>query len=169
MMKEKLIHIYTGDGKGKTTSAVGCAVRAAGAGLKVMFVQLFKDGTSSELKILKQLDGVCVKVLPLNHFTWEMTQSEVKEYAKSAIALISENICLGYDLLIIDEFFALMTADGLTESTLSDIILRRDCELILTGRNAPKSFLKLADYVSDIQCVKHPFERGVPARKGIEF
>ena len=168
-MKEKLIHIYTGDGKGKTTSAVGCAVRAAGAGLNVMFIQLFKDGTSSELKILKQLDGVCVKVLPLNRFTWEMTQKEIREYAESAITLISENISYGHDLLIIDEFFTLMTDDALTESTLSDIILRRDCELILTGRNAAASFVKLADYVSDIQCAKHPFERGIPARKGIEF
>ncbi len=167
-MKKGLIHIYTGDGKGKTTAAAGLAYRAKGAGLKVCFLQLFKSGECNESKFFEDDEFVRED---LSKFSREMTQSEIEEYGKKAVNSVKNTLLADYDLLVIDEFFMLLSLNILTDSMALDLIKSKTSktELVLTGRNAPKMLIDAAHYVSEIQCIKHPFNDGVKCRKGIEY
>lgn len=167
-MKNGLIHIYTGDGKGKTTAAVGLACRAKCAGLKIRFIQLFKDGKSSEAKYFDNCEFYAES---LEKFTWNMSNSEIELYGNNCVKTIKNAIKTECDLLVIDEFFMLITQKIISEEAAAGIILAKpdETELVLTGRNAPKSIIEIADYVSEIKCVKHPYQKGVDARCGIEY
>lgn len=169
-----MIHIYTGDGKGKTTAAVGLAVRYAGNGKKVEFFQFLKDGTSCENACLNKLN---IKVTPCQRtkgFFWEMNEEEKKK--------LKEETCLGFecaeklcetdcDMIILDEILGAVE-NGLigTECLLKFLkTYGEKKEIVLTGRNLPAQIEKIADYVSHITGVKHPYEQGKTATKGIEF
>lgn len=171
-----LIHIYCGDGKGKTTAAIGLAVRAAGAGMRVRFVQLLKGNDTSELNSLKLIPNITIDRCDEDYgFTFTMSEEE-----KAKITACHNRILLRafelaqsgeIDLLIIDEFNAAY-AYGLVYKELAErIVLNKPeaLELVITGRNPDKRFVEAADYVSEIQAVKHPFKSGISARKGIEF
>jgi cob(I)alamin adenosyltransferase len=171
-----LTHIYCGDGKGKTTSAIGLGVRACGSGKKVLLVQFLKGDTSSELNVLRQLKNF--STLPSSEnvkFTFKMTQHELEETALlcegqfcRAIASVNAGDC---DMLILDEIFGAIHCNLLSNEKLVDLIKNKpqNLELVLTGRNPEPEILELADYVSEIKKVKHPYDRNIPARKGIEF
>ncbi|MGN0692170.1 MAG: cob(I)yrinic acid a,c-diamide adenosyltransferase, partial [Oscillospiraceae bacterium] len=168
--------IYCGDGKGKTTAAVGLAVRAAGAGLRVHIVQILKGSPSSELYSLKLLPGITLERLDRNYgFFSAMSDEDKREVTKRHNELLLtafEKMKSGsIDMLIIDELFAGYNY-GLLDADLADrIVFERpdSCELVLTGRNPPEKYLAAADYISEIKAVRHPFEKGLNARKGIEF
>ncbi len=174
MQHKGLIHIYHGDGKGKTTAAVGMAVRAAGAGLKVCFAQFMKTGNSSELGMLELMSNI--KVMPVvNHygFTWNMTQDDkLKLKADNDKALEELINAVGeYDMIILDEILSAHNS-GLVEN--EKVIKLADCakgytELVFTGRNPAGELLSRADYITEMVCTRHPFEKGVNAREGIEF
>lgn len=171
-----LIHVYTGDGKGKTTAAVGLAVRAAGHGRKVLIHQFLKGGSlnSGEITALKML-GVNVvtfqeQISPL--FNPKVKISELKTSVAESIDLtIKEMTSGGYDLVILDEFNNLFSGKLADMDDVKRIIDSKpeSLELVFTGRNAPDELMELADYATYIQMVKHPFENGTKARKGIEF
>ncbi|MDO4863628.1 MAG: cob(I)yrinic acid a,c-diamide adenosyltransferase [Ruminococcus sp.] len=170
-----MLHIYTGNGKGKTTAAVGLAVRAAGAGLRVCFCQMMKDGSSSEIAMLEKL-GVTVKAAPsCCKFVSEMDSSE-KAYAAAEhaqmLADLTMTLAMGnFDLVVIDEFFCALSA-GLINAANAEMLLRTYSgtpELVLTGRGACEPYLGAADYVTEMTPVKHPYDKGVQARKGIEY
>lgn len=171
-----LIHIYCGDGKGKSTSAMGLALRAAGSGRKVLVTQFLKDGTSSELKILRELPKVQVLICEKKFgFFWNMTE-EQKEEAQSAYTALFERVvetALREDvfLLVMDEFIAAYNHGLLNREKALKFLLEKpkELEVVLTGREPAPELVELADYVSEIQKKKHPFDEGVPARKGIEF
>lgn len=167
-----LMHIYCGDGKGKTTAAIGLAVRAVGAGQRVCFAQLMKGRYTSELKILGQLEGLTVLRCDRDYgFVKHMTQADRAAITLRHKALL-EQACNGsFDMVILDEFNAAY-AHGLLDRDRAEQLIRaarETGELILTGRNPASQFLDVADYVSNVQCIKHPFQQGIPAREGIEF
>lgn len=165
------IHIYTGNGKGKTTAALGLAIRARGAGLKVIILQFLKKRPYSELKSLKKL-GIEVRQLGQRDFCQpkKVKQSDIKNAAKGLEIAKKVIASRKYDLVILDEInvclkFKLIKLIGLIKLIKEK---PKGVELVLTGRGAPKKLLKLADYVTEMKEVKHPFNCGLKARKGIE-
>lgn len=171
-----MIHIYSGNGKGKTTAAMGLAVRAAGAGLRVHICQLLKNGSSSEISVLKQLENVTVRYCTeCDKFTFLMNATE-KEIVKKAHDQLLDEIALRIrertvDVVVMDEMLGAYNAKLLDRKKVRNLIesCPRDIELILTGRAPAKVFRESADYYSAIREVKHPYHNGVKARKGIEY
>lgn len=171
-----LIHIYCGDGKGKTTASIGLAIRAAGSGMKVRFIQLLKGNETSELEVLKRVGNISIDRCKKDYgFTFCMSEQEKNiikqnhdEILKRALNDISAN---NIDMLIIDEFNAAYQYDLIDKDIAREIIFNKpeNLELIITGRNPAEEFVAVADYVSEIKACKHPFEKGIKARKGIEF
>ena len=173
-MKKGLIHIYCGDGKGKTTASVGLAVRAAGAGKKVVFTQLFKDGSSSEIANLQKLDGIRTVFCPVHHGLYFRMNEEQKERARADYAALLElalEEARDADLLILDEVISTFNYEVISQVRLLAFLQNKPSalEVVMTGRNPDQRLLELADYVTEMKKIKHPFEEGVPARKGIEF
>lgn len=173
-MKNKgLLHVYTGDGKGKTTAAVGLAIRAVGSGMKVGFFQFLKGIDSSEIRVLEKAGIEVHKPNQPKDFTWAMdekTQAISKEINRQTFAYANANL-YRFDLVVLDEIFACLHAGYITEPELLALLSEKpaETELVLTGRNAPTSVTSLADYVTEMKLIKHPFNEGIDARKGIEF
>lgn len=170
-MKNGLVHIYTGDGKGKTTASVGLAVRCRGYGKKVRIFQFLKSMRSGELTSLEKLGIDVIKVSANDKFYYNMTESERKNTSdciKETIKHIYDKKC---DLLILDEIICVFDLSIIDREELLSIIKSKPetCELVLTGRNMPEFFTEFADYVSEIRCIKHPYEKGVDARESIEY
>lgn len=170
-----LIHIYCGDGKGKTTAALGLAVRMAGAGFRVLIARFLKNDDSNELKILETIPDIDVIKTPKDFgFIWNMSEQEKDDAAACYTRLLTDSMNTaadkGYDMLILDEINVAVDLDLVKEDLMIQTIKNKPAhlELVLTGRNPSSSLLDLADYVSDIRCIKHPFETGIPARTGIE-
>lgn len=176
-MKEGLIHLYYGDGKGKTTAAVGLTVRAAGRGLRVLFAQFLKRGASGELRILESLEQVSVlRCEGVQKFTFQMDASELRQTRDAQGRLLQEIIHQvrqgrGYDLLVLDEAINAVSTGTLDEALLRSFIEQKPAplELVLTGRNPPGWLIGRADYLSEICSRRHPYEQGIPARMGIEL
>lgn len=170
-----LIHIYCGDGKGKTTCSVGLTVRASGYGLHVLFMQFLKKGDSSELCVLRTLPGVDVmKATPVTKFSFQMTDEEKNDVRKINAELIAEirrTVEMDhYDMVVMDECLGAIEAGLLNEDAVIDFLGNRpeQLEIVMTGRNPSERMIDIADYVSRIDKVKHPYDQGIPARKGIE-
>ena len=171
-----MLHIYHGNGKGKTTSVVGLAVRYAGAGGKVLFMQFLKNGTSSEIHLLKKIDGIIVSCCEsCNKFTFQMNEDEknavIQEHNKmldKAKAFIEEN---SECLVVMDEFLDAYNKNMLDTVKADKILLLipDSAEVAVTGRSPHEKFIEKADYISHIKAEKHPYEKGIPARKGIEY
>ncbi len=171
-----LIHIYCGNGKGKTTAALGLALRACGAGMRVHIVQLLKSSDTSELASIDQLSNITIVRPKRNYgFTHSMSEADKSEITVCHNEMLSEaceKMRSGeIDMLIIDEFFAGYNMNLVDIHIAEKVIFEKseNCELVLTGRNPPEKFIAAADYVSEIAAVKHPYEKGIPARRGIEF
>ena len=169
-----LIHIYCGDGKGKTTAAVGLAVRAAGAGKHVVFTQFFKDGSSSEIKVLQGVENIQILHCNTVRGFWKrMTDTEKARVSVDYTQLFSDVIRLAMDadLLVLDEIISACNHGAVAEVTVTDFLRSKpeNLEVVLTGRNPSERLLSYADYVTKMQKIKHPYDRGIPARKGVEF
>lgn len=179
MLKKGLVQIYTGDGKGKTTAAIGLAVRAVGAGNKVLIYQFLKPPVldTGERNILSQVAGITVESLDIQ---WDMSKSPEDEKmvadTKAAISKMLERISRSagkkvYDVVILDEIVFCLWK-GLAElEDVRNIIDKRDrrVEIVLTGRGATKELIEMADLVTEMKNIKHPFDKGLFARRGIEF
>ncbi len=168
------IHIYYGDGKGKTTAAVGLAVRAAGSGLKVLFFQFLKDNSSNERKILETLPGVtCLPGREPVKFVSKMNGDERIEFRHYNNKALDEIIkfCGPFDMLVLDEALCALNLEVLSEEKLISFIQHkpRGLEIVMTGPRLPDNLLEMADYVTEVRKVKHQFDLGRSARKGIEF
>lgn len=170
-----MLHIYCGDGKGKTTAALGLAVRAAGAGMRVHIVQFLKGADTSELAVLRQISGITIARCDRDYgFFNRMTEADKRDITDCHNRIMSEGFALvrrgEAGLLILDEFNAAY-AHGLLDREFAEEFLlgEQSAEIVLTGRNPDEKFLAAADYISEINCVRHPYEKGVTARKGIEY
>ena len=169
-----MIHVYCGDGKGKTTAALGLILRHAGSGGRAVFAQFLKSSPTGELAALEQL-GVPVyrNELPHGFFPTmsEETKAQVRAMHDRTLAettrLARANMC---SLLVLDELNAAL-ALGLIDREKVFALLddHGDTELVVTGRDPDPELLARADYVTEMKLVKHPYEKGVKARKGIEF
>ena len=171
---EGLIHVYCGDGKGKTTASVGLTVRAAGAGKQVVFTQFYKDGTSSEIAVLKQLSNVKIVVCEKHYGLFRRMTDDQKEAArKDYTALLEQAIAEAQhaDLLVLDESVSACNHGAIPEERLLGFLREKpeNLEVVLTGRSPSTRLLEYADYVTRMGCEKHPFSRGIPARRGVEF
>ncbi|OGY49609.1 MAG: hypothetical protein A3J65_04010 [Candidatus Buchananbacteria bacterium RIFCSPHIGHO2_02_FULL_45_11b] len=172
-MKSNLgkIHIYTGDGQGKTTAALGLALRALGAGYKVCLIQFLKGQIGSELNSLKRLKGIAVKRFGQKTFIRKAGARPDKLAAKKALAWSKKVINSGrYDLVILDEIFLAVYFKLIKISEAVKLIKEKPekAELVLTGRRASKEIIELADYATEMKEIKHPYRQGLAARKGIE-
>lgn len=170
-----LIHIYCGDGKGKTTCATGLSIRMAGHGKKVLFVQFLKGQPSGEIAVLQSLPGVTVaRGKPLTKFTFAMTPEEKQLCLENQNQLFLEAVQAAEagecDLLVLDEVMGALSTGTLDWEPVLEFVKHKpqELELVMTGRNPPKELVELADYVSEIQKVKHPFDQGIHARDGVE-
>ncbi len=153
-----MIHIYYGYGKGKTTAALGLGMRAKGAGKSVSLVQFFKSNKSSELK------SVPFDVFPAPEKLSFNPDESYGEWIKSAAEFIKE--CKS-DVIILDEFLDIIPDFMSEESALG--LIDKDSELIITGHKEIKALFERADYITRMEKIRHPFDKGVKARKGIEF
>jgi len=180
MLKKGLVQIYTGDGKGKTTAAFGLALRAAGQGNKVLIYQFLKP-PSLDIgeRFALQLGAVRIRIESLD-IDWDMSKSpedkqtvaEVKTAIQDALKRISETAEKRfYDVLILDEIIYCLSKNLAKFEDIKRIIDKRapGVEIVLTGRDASKELIELADLVTEMKNIKHPFDKGVPARRGIEF
>ena len=169
-----MIHIYHGDGKGKTTAAAGLAVRASGAGLRVLFAQFFKDGSSSEIAALASLPGITTDRPSLHYGMFRrMTEEQKSEIAENYRAFLEDVAARAgdFDLIVLDEAVS-ASRYGMIPAELLLGFLRAEGgrrEIVLTGRNPLPELIEAADYVTEMRKEKHPFDRGVTARKGIEY
>ena len=170
-MNGGLVHLYFGEGKGKTTAAMGLAFRALGRGRKVTVLQLLKDGTSGEIAMLREAGASVFAGKSGPKFVRHMTDAEKAEVRKRQDELLRAVIGSDCDLLIIDEACAACRMDMVDEDLLKEAVLRRPQgrEVVLTGRNPADWMKEAADYVTEMRCVKHPFADGVAAREGIEY
>lgn len=172
-MKQGLVHLYCGDGKGKTTAAIGLCVRAAGRGLRVLLVQFLKGNPTGELAILDKLEQVTVlRQTEQLGFTFRMNEQKKQHAAQVQQQLFEQarRQMQQYDLLILDEVMAAINTGMLSVQQVAELIEHRppQLELVMTGRNPPQQLVELSDYVSQIEKKKHPFDNGIPARDGIE-
>ncbi len=172
-MEKSYVHIYTGDGKGKTTAAVGLSVRALGSGKSVKFVQFLKGRPTGEMNILKQMEGAeFFQVSGCKKFFNTMTDNEKQEVKKQTQDFLTKIFeWLGEtDLLVLDEALGALSLGIIEAEQIKRIINeRRGTEVALTGRNAPEELVRLADVVTEMKAVKHYYDKGVKARRGIEY
>lgn len=167
------VHIYTGNGKGKTTAAFGLALRASGADKKIFIAQFVKGKTYSEIKAIQNYlpraevkqygNGYFIVKKPTDTDILAAQQglNEIKELLKSE----------HYDLIILDEIFIALHYKLVSPEAVIELITTNptNLELVLTGRYAPDEIIELADLVTEMKPIKHYYEKGVPARKGIEY
>ena len=181
-----MLHAYWGDGKGKTSAAMGLALRAAGAGWRIVVVQFLKDGSSSEISLLKGLPGVEAVLSDgaLAKFTFRMSDEEKvasralhDDNLRRAFGLVSvpagvTAACEG-SLLVLDEALDALRAGLLDESLLREVLAWAAgadcCEAVVTGHSLPDFVAEAADYLTRFSCERHPYQHGVAAREGIEY
>jgi len=177
MSNRGLIHVYYGDGKGKTTAALGLAIRAAGCGKNVIIVQFLKNWKCGEHNTLSNIPNVTVLrgktakgkfIHEMNEEEKQETKTAQDECIKSAIALVEEGKC---DVLILDEVIDAQRLGVIDPEILEEIIYNKPdiIELVITGHNPETRLLEYADYVTEMVKRKHPYDEGIKARQGIEF
>ena len=149
-----MLHLYWGDGKGKTTAAMGLALRALGHGRRVVILQFLKDGSSGEIEMLRRC-GAAVYACPNAKFTWLMTDAERAEARRTNTRTLQTILQGSFDLLVLDEACAARAEQG--------------AEVALTGREPAAWMQDAADYSTELRAVKHPYTRGIAAREGVEY
>ena len=169
-----MIHIYCGDGKGKTTCAMGLAVRAAGHGRRVVVAQFLKGSNSGERAVLEALPTVDCRPVPETiKFVFQMDEAEKAQARAQMTAAFSQaaDAAQESDLLVLDELCgAISTGMVPLEPVLAVLDSRpENLEVVITGRDPDPALLERADYVTEMRKIKHPFDRGVNAREGIEW
>lgn len=168
-----LVHIYTGNGKGKTTAAFGLAFRAAGRGLSVLVVQFLKpaEGYGEQLACGK-FPNVELLCLGLDHFVSKNPKQEDIDAARSALDRTLELMRTGkYDVVVMDEAINAVRMKLIPDTDLIDALKSRPAhiEVVMTGRGITPALEEYADYVTEMKLVKHPYDRGIQARAGVEF
>lgn len=170
-----MVYVFTGDGKGKTSATIGVAVRAAGHGKNVLIIQFMKEDApeSGEIKILESIENIQVhrfgKSLINNR---ELFEESTKVSIKKGLELAADSIKeKKVDVLVLDEInvaVSLGLVDAQEVTNLIDIF-GDDIDIILTGRNAPREFIERAGLVTEMKNIKHPYDKGIKAKKGLDY
>lgn len=179
MFEKGLVQIYTGDGKGKTTAALGLAVRTAGHGGRVLFYQFLKPSSLvlGERSGLQNIGNITLLTLDE---PWDMFESMGDEKAVERVRTAVRNVLKKiqtaaheryYDLIVLDEIVFCLSKGLASMEDIRQLLDSRDpcVELVLTGRGAPQELIETADLVTEMKPIKHPFEKGIRARRGIEY
>ena len=171
-----MLHIYCGDGKGKTTAAAGLAIRAAGNGMRVIFAQFLKGRESGERRILERIPEVTVMGGDFGgKFTFQMTREEREKAAYRNVLLLESVFCRAEEeeaqLLILDEAVTAVERDIIPSDMLRECVQkhRHEFEIVLTGTMPEDWMVETADYITDMEKIRHPYDRGIAARRGIEY
>lgn len=172
-MNKGLIHVYTGKGNGKTTAAIGLGLRATGAGMKVCMIQFMKKRKYSELVAIDKVENFSYYQYGRDKFVNKDKPDQIDiDFAKQGLQKAKEIIKSGkYDLLILDEINVAVDYKLIKLDDVLDLIENKpdSLEIVLTGRSAHPEIVKIADYVSEILEIKHPYKKGIKGRKGIEY
>ncbi len=171
-MQKGYVQVYTGNGKGKTTAALGLALRAAGAGMRVYIGQFLKQGCYNELESLKRFsDLIVIEQFGTGQYVFGEPSEADREAAARAFFALSDAVMSGtYDVVIMEEANVALSFGLLKEEDLFRVIDSRpeNVEIVITGRGATPALIEKADLVTEMKPVKHYYEKGVLARKGIE-
>lgn len=174
-LKEGFTHVYTGNGKGKSTAAIGLVVRAAGARLKSYIIQFMKDYNYSELKSLELLhEFIELEKVGKDDFVFRKEEPPQEEIELAANALINAQIKMisgKYDIIVLDEACVAIYFGILKEEQILEFINKKpkEVELVITGRYCPESIIDKADLVTEMKEIKHYYQKGIVSRKGIDF
>lgn len=171
-----MVHIYYGDGKGKTTAAIGLAARAAGSRMKVHFVQFLKTEFSGERHTLSHTENITLSFAPVElKFTFNMNEEEKAKASKLFRKIFDDSVTKvfteKYDMIVLDEIFSAIEAGMISEHDVYEFVsnVPKNLEVVMTGHNPPERILALADYITEMKKIRHPYDKGVQARFGIEF
>ena len=171
--RKGMIHLYIGRGKGKTTASLGLALRAAGAGLHVDIIQFLKGNQSNEFNSIQKLPNISIKNFGREKFLTEKNHEPIDEkLAKKGLTyaekIINEQKC---DILILDEITIAVAFHLLKKEEVIDLLNQKPSNLtiVLTGRIADEEFISIADLVTDLQEIKHPFKQGLKPQAGIDY
>lgn len=168
-----MIHIYHGDGKGKTTAAFGLAMRMLGYQKKGYITQFLKDGDSGEMLFLKNCEHVVLRYSKLPQmFYFQLDQKQQQEVANQQhhlfLTMCKESS--SFDFILLDEILDALSLHMISEEELIAFLEEhREQEIVLTGRNPSKRLQELADYVVEMKNIKHPYQKQIPSRKGVEY
>ncbi|HHT16741.1 MAG TPA: cob(I)yrinic acid a,c-diamide adenosyltransferase [Papillibacter sp.] len=175
-MAQGLVHVYYGYGKGKTTAALGLCLRACGSGKKAVIVQFLKDTPSGEIKSLSCLENVTLlRGKAGGMFVSDMTEEQKEETRRihnenlqKALDLVTQGECC---LLVLDEAMDALQLDVLDAALVRNLLENKppELEVVITGHKPIHWVMDKADYITEMVKVRHPFDKGIPARKGIEF
>jgi cob(I)alamin adenosyltransferase len=174
MLENGLVQVYTGNGKGKTSAAFGAALRAVGRGLKVYIIQFIKGGFDyGELYSVKYLPNLKLTAFGRGRFITEPQPPEEDiRLAQEGFKLAKRTVSGGeYDMVVLDEINVVMYLKMIGVDEVVELVKNKPkhVELILTGRNAPAQIIEIADLVTEMKEIKHPYAKGIPKRKGIEY
>ena len=166
-----LLHLYYGDGKGKTTAAMGLALRALGSGKRVVIVQFLKGGQSGEIPLLEQLGAKIYRGKAGQKFVFQMNEAEKTATRDLQNRNLAAATTEDADLLVLDEAGSAWELDMVDKALLQKAVLERPAEqeCVLTAHAAPQWMLDAADYSTEMKCRRHPYQKGIKARKGIEY
>lgn len=172
-MEKGVVHVYTGSGKGKTTAALGLGLRASGAGLKVHMIQFMKGRRYNEINAIEKLDNFTISQHGRDEFVSKENPEQIDiDLAKKGFSYAKELIKKGkHDMIILDEINVAIDYNLIPVDEVLKIIEEKpkQLELILTGRYAPPEINKIADLVTEMLEIKHPYHHGLAARRGIEY
>jgi cob(I)alamin adenosyltransferase len=166
-----LVHVYTGDGKGKTTAALGLAMRAVGQGMKVAFIQFIKGEPCGEHLFVKQYRPFEIVQISIGD-SFKKSKEQLGQEAQQTLAYATQEILSQkYDLVVLDEIFVAISQGLIAVKQVQELLDSKPAsvELVLTGRNAPSEISQRADLVTEMLMIKHPFTDGTTARRGIEY
>lgn len=165
-----MLHLYWGNGKGKTTAAMGLALRALGHGQRVVIVQFLKDGTSGEIAPLRAA-GAAVYACPNAKFTWLMDEADKAAAREASARALGQALAEPFDLLVLDEACAALKSNILDEALLrkAAAFAKDGREVVVTGRDPAPWLQDTADYSTEMQMHKHPYTQGIAAREGVEY
>ncbi|HKL74810.1 MAG TPA: cob(I)yrinic acid a,c-diamide adenosyltransferase [Halanaerobiales bacterium] len=175
-MKNGQIHIYTGDGKGKTTAAMGLAFRASAYDKKIYILQFLKGRKTGERLSAEKFDNITFErankskkfFIQMNEEEKKEQKEEIKEIWNKINDLLENS---DYEIIIFDEIMGAISNGMVEIEDVKELLENKgkDKELLLTGRNAPQDLIDMADYVTEMKMIKHPFTKNIPAREGIEY
>lgn len=168
-MKKNMIHLYCGDGKGKTSAAAGLLIRARGWDIPCAAVQFLKGSPSGEVKSLEKLGVAVFRCREGLKFLWDMTEQEKLALKAQQTEMLEKALALRPEMLMLDELCDAYSSNTADRTLVDELLKVPPCELVITGHTPDEIFFQQADYITEMKKLAHPFDKGAAARRGVEF